>query len=257
MRLSLALLPLLAMACTEAPEPVREPVAAQDFPVAGAQSNVAIHPVHHSAMVLEWNGKTVYVDPHDGAQRFANYAAPDLVLITDIHGDHMDPATLSALKLEHAQIIAPQAVVDQLPDTLKKVCTTLTNGGTADIAGIGIEAIPMYNMPDPNDPRHPKGRGNGYVLTFGKERFYISGDTEDIPEMRALTNIDVAFVCMNLPYTMTVDQAASGVLAFKPKVVYPYHYRGTEGLSDVAHFKELVHAGDSAIEVRLVDWYRE
>lgn len=221
MLLTLALLPLLVMACTEAPEPVREPVAAQDLPVSGAHSNVTIHPVHHSAMVLEWNGKTVYVDPHDGAQRFASYPAPDLVLITDIHGDHMDPATLKELKLENVMIVAPKAVVDQLPEELQKQCTTLANGAIADVAGIGIEAIPMYNMPDPNDPRHPKGRGNGYVLTMGRERIYISGDTEDIPEMRALKNIDIAFVCMNLPYTMTVDQAASGVLAFKPKVVYP------------------------------------
>jgi len=95
------------------------------------------------------------------------------------------------------------------------------------------------------------------VLTFGKERIYISGDTGDIPEMRALTNIDVAFVCMNLPYTMTMQQAASGVLAFKPKVVYPYHYRGTEGLSDVALFKQLVNEGEPAITVRSVDRYAE
>jgi len=96
-----------------------------------------------------------------------------------------------------------------------------------------------------------------YLITWHGKRIYISGDTEDIPEMRALQNIDVAFVCMNLPYTMTVDAAASGVLAFKPKVVYPYHYRGKEGMSDVAHFKQLVHDGDKGIEVRLVDWYKE
>lgn len=217
---------------------------------------VSIHPIHHSALALVWNGHTVLVDPHDGAQRYTAFAMPDLVLITDIHGDHMDPATLHGLDLGKARIIAPQAVVDQLPDDLKALCTPLANGTHTELLGIGIEAVPMYNMPDPHDPRHPKGRGNGYVITFGTERVYMSGDTEDIPEMRTLKNIDVAFVCMNLPYTMTVHQAASGVLAFAPKVVYPYHYRGKDGLSDVKLFQQLVNEGDPAIEVRFVDWYK-
>ncbi len=235
--------------------PLNQPMDPKQLSTRAPASAITVHPVHHSAMVLEWNGHTVFVDPHDGAARFSKYAAPELVLITDIHGDHMDAATLGALDLGKARIVAPQAVIDQLPAELQKKCTPLANGALAEVAGIGIEAIPMYNMPDPNDPRHPKGRGNGYVLTLGKERVYISGDTEDIPEMRALKNIDIAFVCMNLPYTMTVDAAASGVLAFKPKVVYPYHYRGTEGMSDVQRFKQLVNAGDMAIEVRLKDWY--
>ena len=109
----------------------------------------------------------------------------------------------------------------------------------------------MYNLPESPDAYHTKGRGNGYVLTIGGKNIYISGDTEDIPEMRALKNIDIAFVCMNLPYTMPPDQAAGGVLAFKPKIVYPYHYRG----QDVNIFKNLVNAGDKNIEVRLRNWY--
>lgn len=113
----------------------------------------------------------------------------------------------------------------------------------------------MNNLPETDDSRHPKGRGNGYVLNMGGQRLYISGDTEDIPEMRALQNIDVAFVCMNMPYTMTVEQAADAVLAFKPKVVYPFHYRGQGGLSDVDHFKELVNKGNEGIDVRLRNWY--
>lgn len=220
-------------------------------------AQVNIHPIHHSAMVLEWNGHPVYVDPHDGAARFPKELPPHLVLITDIHGDHMDPATLQALDLTKARIVAPKAVVDQLPEVLQKHCTTLANGERTEILGIGIEAKPMYNMPDPNDPRHPKGRGNGYVLTFGEQRVYISGDTEDIPEMRALKNIDIAFVCMNVPYTMTVDAAASAVLEFKPKMVYPYHYRGKDGFSDVKRFQELVNAGNKEIELKLEDWYKE
>jgi L-ascorbate metabolism protein UlaG (beta-lactamase superfamily) len=253
-------LPMIILACNATPGPSTATMNTDTLAAKAPeqQATLAIHPVHHSAIVFEWNGHVLYVDPHDGAQRFKPYAAPDLVLITDIHPDHMDPATLHDLDLAKATIIAPKAVVDQLPDDLKGRCTTLANGERTDLMGIGIEAVPMYNMPDPNDPRHPKGRGNGYVLTMGGQRIYISGDTEDIPEMRALKNIDVAFVCMNLPYTMTVDAAASGVLAFKPKVVYPYHYHNQDGsLSDVQRFKQLVNAGDPNIEVRLVDWYKD
>ena len=256
MRNPIALLPLLLLSCSNAPEQHTEPMSALTAPDAAQKPAVRITPLHHATMELEWNALTIYVDPAEGSERFKGFPAPDLILITDIHSDHLDTATLHGLDRSKARIIAPQAVADLLPEDLKKIATVMANGAHADVSGIGIDAIPMYNMPDPNDPRHPKGRGNGYVLTLGNERFYISGDTEDIPEMRALKNIDVAFVCMNLPYTMTVDQAASGVLAFKPKVVYPYHYRGTEGLSDVARFKQLVNTGDPAIEVRQVDWYK-
>ena len=118
-----------------------------------------------------------------------------------------------------------------------------------------IQAVPMYNLPEEENAKHPKGRGNGYVLNIENKRIYISGDTEDIIEMRMLRNIDVAFVCMNLPYTMDLNQAASAVLDFKPKTVYPYHYRGPEGLSDVEAFKNLVQAKDKNIQVRLYNWY--
>jgi len=253
---TLLMLPLLVVACSSTTSSNEMNVPAPSV-TNMPETSVSIHPIHHSAMALVWNGHTVLVDPHDGAERYKAYPAPELVLITDIHSDHMDAATLHGLDLSKAKIIAPQAVMDQLPDDLKARCTVLANGERGEQLGIGIEAIPMYNMPDPNDPRHPKGRGNGYVLTFGNQRIYISGDTEDIPEMRALTNIDVAFVCMNLPYTMTEQQAASGVLAFHPKVVYPYHYRGKDGFSDVALFKKLVNEGDPKIDVQLADWYAE
>ena len=113
----------------------------------------------------------------------------------------------------------------------------------------------MYNLPESPTAMHTKGRGNGYVLNIGGKNIYLSGDTQGIPEMRSLKDIDVAFVCMNLPYTMDVKEAADAVLAFKPKIVYPYHYRGRGGLSDVNAFKSLVDAGNKGIEVRLRDWY--
>jgi L-ascorbate metabolism protein UlaG (beta-lactamase superfamily) len=216
---------------------------------------VRLQPIQHGSVVLSWNNKTVYVDPYGGEVGFTGLAAPDLILITDIHGDHMDLKTLEALNTEKAQIVAPQAVADKLPANLKNKVTVLANGAKTTKAGIQITAVPMYNLPETADSKHPKGRGNGYVLLIGGKNIYFSGDTEDIPEMRALKNIDVAFVCMNLPYTMDINQAAQAVLAFKPKVVYPYHYRGSEGLSDVNKFKELVGQGNKAIEVRLRNWY--
>ena len=131
----------------------------------------------------------------------------------------------------------------------------VNNGGSHEEMGIQIQAIPMYNLPESPDEKHVKGRGNGYVLTMGDKRIYISGDTEDIPEMRALKDIDIAFVCMNLPYTMDINQAASAVLEFEPSVIYPYHYRGRPDISDTEAFKALVDAGSKDIEVRLRNWY--
>jgi L-ascorbate metabolism protein UlaG (beta-lactamase superfamily) len=251
------LFPLLALGCSD---PAPYAADATDVPPGTevpVEEAVLIHPILHSAFTITWNEQHILVDPHGDSELYTSLPAADLVLLTDIHGDHLDTTALRAIDLTSAQLIAPQAVMDLLPVDMRLQCVVLANGAGTDLKGISIEAIPMYNMPDPNDPRHPKGRGNGYVLTLGDQRVYISGDTEDIPEMRALTNIDIALVCMNLPYTMTVEQAASAVLAFKPKVVYPYHYRGKDGFSDVERFKQLVNEGDSAIDVRLVEWYPE
>nr|WP_317048160.1 MBL fold metallo-hydrolase [Cellulophaga lytica] len=152
-------------------------------------------------------------------------------------------------------MIAPQAVADKLSDNLKTKLTILNNDASVDFANIKITAIPMYNLREEAIKFHSKGRGNGYLLEKGGERVYFSGDTEDIPEMRALQNIDKAFICMNLPYTMTVKSAASAVLEFKPKQVYPYHYRGKPDVSDIAKFKQLVNDGNKDIEVIQLDWY--
>jgi L-ascorbate metabolism protein UlaG (beta-lactamase superfamily) len=152
-------------------------------------------------------------------------------------------------------IIAPQAVADQLPEKLKSKAVVLGNDQEIIQVGIPISAIPMYNLPEAEDSRHTKGRGNGYILNLGGKNIYLSGDTEDIPEMRNLKNIDVAFVCMNQPFTMDIMQASSAVLAFKPKIMYPYHYRGQGGLSDVEAFKKIVNEGNATIDVRLRNWY--
>jgi L-ascorbate metabolism protein UlaG (beta-lactamase superfamily) len=214
-----------------------------------------VQPVSHASLVLTWDNKTIYVDPSGGSEAYTGLNPPDLVLITDIHGDHCDTKTLAGLNTAKATFVVPQAVADKLGETAKAQVVVLPNGDKTQQAGVSITAVPMYNLPEAPDSRHPKGRGNGYVLDLGGKQVYLSGDTEDIPEMRALKNIDVAFVCMNLPYTMDVDQAAAGVMAFKPKIVYPYHYRGQNGLSDVEAFRKAVAAGKNGVEVRLRNWY--
>jgi L-ascorbate metabolism protein UlaG (beta-lactamase superfamily) len=219
--------------------------------IATSQGDLVIHQINHATLTLGWDHSTLYVDPVGPASRFAGLPQPDLILITDIHGDHLDVGTLTAVSTPTSKLVAPKAVADKLPVNLRQNATVLANGQTETLREIKIEALPMYNTTRERLRFHTKGRGNGYVLTFGGTRIYISGDTEDIPEMRSLKNIDVAFVCMNLPYTMTVEQAASAVREFKPKIVYPYHYRG----SDLEKFKQLV-GEQSGIEVRLRDWYK-
>jgi L-ascorbate metabolism protein UlaG (beta-lactamase superfamily) len=217
--------------------------------------SLAIHPVQHASMVLHAQQLTVYIDPVGGAALYSKFRKPDYILITDIHGDHMDPKTVDSIKSANTIIIAPPAVADKLnlPDASR--LRVLGNGEETEYHGISILAIPMYNLPESPDSRHTKGRGNGYLITLAGKRLYVSGDTEDIPEMRQLKKIDAAFVCMNLPYTMDVKQAADAVLAFKPGIVYPYHYRGQGGLSDINEFKQMVNNKNSKIDVRLLDWY--
>lgn len=216
---------------------------------------VQIKPVNHGTLVIESKDYTFYIDPVGGAAKFESYDTPDFVLITDIHGDHLNIETLENLDLSKATLIAPKAVTDKLSKNIAKIITTLPNDSKMNPKDVIIEAVPMYNLREEALKFHTKGRGNGYIITVDNTRIYISGDTEDITEMRNLKNIDIAFVCMNLPYTMTEKSAASAVLDFKPKKVYPYHYRGTDGFSDVNSFKTSVESVNSDIEVVLLDWY--
>ncbi|MFD1294623.1 MBL fold metallo-hydrolase [Lutibacter holmesii] len=217
---------------------------------------LTIQPIFHGSLVLTYKNTTIYVDPYGGQKLYANLKSPDIVLMTDIHPDHLNLSTLDSINTKNALFITPQAVADKLPEKYKSTISIINNNQAIHRLGIYIKAIPMYNLPvDPPSKKHPKGRGNGYLLKIDNKTIYISGDTEDIPEMRQLRNIDIAFVCMNLPYTMTVDQAASAVLEFQPKVVFPFHYRGANGYSDVDKFKKLVNDKNQKIEVILAEWY--
>jgi L-ascorbate metabolism protein UlaG (beta-lactamase superfamily) len=222
-----------------------------------SKGSLTVQPLNHATMALTWQGKTIYTDPNGGAKTFEGVDAPDLILITDIHGDHFNPETLAAINTTNAKLIVPQAVADKLPEGLKDKAIVLDNNKTTSVMNLSITAVPMYNLPETADTRHPKGRGNGYVVTFGNKKLYVSGDTSGVPEMRNLKDIDVAFVCMNLPYTMDVNEAAQAVLDFKPKIVYPYHYRGQNGLSDTEAFKKMVNDKNKNIDVRLRNWYAQ
>ncbi len=228
--------------------------SAQDL-IPAKGGDITVKPILHGTLVLEYQDLTIYVDPYGGADQFAGQKPADLVLITDIHGDHHNQETLDGLDLSQATIVAPQAVAEKLPTGKYKAIEVIGNGETKTLMDAKILAIPMYNLPETADSRHPKGRGNGYVVNLGGKQIYLSGDTEDIPEMRSLKKIDVAFVCMNLPFTMDVEQAASAVSEFQPAIVYPYHYRGGEGLSDTEKFKTLVNSSAPKVEVRLRNWY--
>ena len=249
---------IMAMSCKENKEETiiedANSTAQQvDIKDAMVTNDVKVMPVSHATFVIDWNGQIIYVDPIGGAAAFEGMPAADLILVTDIHGDHLSAETLGLVRGEDSDLIVPNAVNEKIKDGQK--ATILNNGETITVKGIEITAIPMYNLTEGRLDKHVKGRGNGYVLEKNGYRIYISGDTEDIPEMRALKNIDKAFVCMNLPYTMDIDQAANAVLEFQPKEVVPYHYRGTEGFQDVEKFKQMINDTNSDIEVTLLDWY--
>ncbi|NJW51392.1 MBL fold metallo-hydrolase [Salinimicrobium oceani] len=239
---------------TDGTVPQEEAAAARDTM---ETAQIDIQPVSHASAVIKWNNTTIYVDPVGGAEAYAEKDSADIVLITDIHGDHLNPETLGNLKIGNVMIIAPQAVKDQLPDSLATKVRVMNNGEKRNELGFSIEAIPMYNLREEAKQFHPKGRGNGYVLENEGKRLYIAGDTEDIPEMRNLKDIDIALVPMNLPYTMPVEKAAEAVIEFGPDKVYPYHFRGQDGKADVNRFKQLVNEGNDDVEVILANWYPE
>jgi len=212
---------------------------------------ITISPIAHASFVMTVPGLVIYADPVGGAAAFEGHPPADLILVTHEHGDHFEPDTLTALAGEQTRLITNPSVFDKLPDALKAKATSIGNGENTTVGEIGIEAIPAYNTTQDRLQYHPKGRDNGYILSVDGRRVYIAGDTEDIPEMRALTGIDIAFVPMNLPYTMDVDQAASAVAEFAPKVVYPYHYRG----SDPEAFATKVAEAGGEIKVVQGPWY--
>jgi L-ascorbate metabolism protein UlaG (beta-lactamase superfamily) len=207
---------------------------------------VKITPIYHATAKITAGKDVIVIDPAPPA-KIDGVGPADLILITDIHGDHMDAGDVKTLSKDGTVVIAPSAVASTISQS-----KVIANGDSTTWRKWKITAVPMYNIKhnQPNgQPFHDKGRGNGYVLNYGGKNFYFAGDTEGTPEMRALKNIDVAFIPMNLPYTMTPDEAADAVKAFHPKVAIPYHYKG----QDIKVFKKDLEG--SGVEVRLLDWY--
>jgi L-ascorbate metabolism protein UlaG (beta-lactamase superfamily) len=210
--------------------------------------DVIIQPRNHASFVMNWNGLMIYSDPADSAT-FTGLAKADLILVTHSHSDHFSTSKIESLRGTNTTLIVSQDVYNQLTPAQKSAAWFMHYGDVTNLLGITVEAVHAYNS------FHPLNFGNGYVLTIGGKRIYISGDTGNAPEIHQIKDIDVAFLCMNQPYTMTVSDATNAVTAILPKVVYPYHYRDQSGsMTSAATFKQRL-SRDLGIEVRLRKWY--
>jgi len=200
--------------------------------------------IGHGTLLFTFGGKVIHVDPYGQMADYARLPKADIILITHDHGDHFDPKVLTLLRTEKTVMILTNTLAKKVEGGI-----VMNHGDVRSIAGLKIEAIAAYNMVHKRGdgtPFHPKGAGNGYVITFGDKKVYVAGDTENIPEMKELKDIDVAFLPMNFPFTMTPEMVADAAKAFKPKILYPYHY----GDSDPSRFVELLK-DTKEIEVRI------
>ncbi len=209
-----------------------------------SEGELSITFLGHGSLYMTFKGISIHIDPFGEVIDYSQLPKADLVLVTHEHFDHLDPAALAAIRTPDTRVIQNPAASEKNPDG-----TLLGNGDRLNVKGISIEAVPAYNIqhkrPD-GQPFHPMGKGNGYIITFGDKGVYIAGDTENIPEMNNLKNIDIAFLPMNLPYTMTPEMVASAARGFKPKILYPYH----QGNTDTSKLVQLLK-GDRDIEVRI------
>lgn len=236
---------ILAMFCialTVVAADAKEPLQTDTLPT--SSGNLEITFVGHGSLMLTYGGRVIHVDPYSILTDYAQLPKADLILITHEHRDHLDADAIRVLRQKNTRILYTEACASQLSggDIVK-------NGDVADFEGVRIEAVPAYNLVHKREngqPYHPRGVGNGYVLTFGNTRVYIAGDTENIPEMQELKEVDVAFLPMNLPYTMTPEMVAAAARSFRPAILYPYHF----GDTDTARLVELLK-DDGDIEVRL------
>lgn len=200
--------------------------------------------IGHGTLMFTFGGKVIHVDPVGQYADYRKLPKADLILITHEHQDHLDSKAVELLRKPDSKIVVNEAGASQVSGGL-----VLKNGETKTVAGLKIEAVPAYNlvgMRQPGVPFHPKGNGNGYILTFGDKKVYVAGDTEITSEMKALKGIDIAFLPMNLPYTMTPEMVADAAKAVKPKVLYPYHF----GNTDTARLVDLLR-DNPEVEVRI------
>ncbi len=212
--------------------------------------DLVIHPVNHASFVMSWNGKMIYNDPVGAASLYSTFPKADLILVSHSHGDHYSATTLNLVRAANAVIVVPQAVYNQGSfAALRPSAVVLGYNAVTNVMGLTIQAVAGYNG------FHSVGLNNGYILNVGGRRIFTSGDTGDTPEIRAVTNIDVAFFSMNLPYTTNWIGATNLVRSMRPKVVYPYHYRDEGGTFTNASLFQQMLGMDLGIEVRLRNWY--
>jgi len=183
--------------------------------------------IKHGSVYIQYDGLEIQVDPvTDGAKPITDYTLfpkANIILVTHEHHDHFDREAIAMLRMPNTAIYVTQAIYTQFHNGI-----VLNNGDSILYrSDVKVEAVPAYNTTEGREQFHPKGRGNGYVLTLDGLRIYIAGDTEDIPEMALLKDIDVAFLPCNQPYTMTVEQLVNATKTFKPRVLFPYHYNET------------------------------
>ena len=223
------------------------PTPAVSDALATSKGLLTIKPIHHASLMFGFDGKAIFVDPTSEG-KFDGLPKADYVFVTHDHPDHLDKKQIEALKQPSTTIVGPPDIAAELG-----AIVVMKNGDKKSFGSFDVEAVPSYNLargPKPGQFYHPKGKWDGFVFTFGDKRVYVSGDTECIPEMKALKNIDVAFVCMRLPYTMPPAEAAECIKAFRPKIIYPYHYQ-TSNLDELtAALKD-----EKGIDVRIRDWY--
>ncbi len=212
--------------------------------ISTAGGNLVITFIGHGTLMLEFGGKVIHVDPWSRLADYTHLPKADLILLTHHHGDHLDSKALEQVRTAKSVVLLTEMCAQQVKDGV-----VMKNGDVRTVLGINVTAVPAYNIVhkrETGQPFHPKGEGNGYVLTIGDKRIYIAGDTENTPEMKALKNIDVAFLPMNLPYTMTPEMVADAARTFRPRILYPYHY----GTTDVSQLLELLKT-EKGIEIRV------
>jgi L-ascorbate metabolism protein UlaG (beta-lactamase superfamily) len=211
-----------------------------------AKEDLKITFIGHGTLMFTFGDLVIHVDPVGDMADYSNLPKADIILITHGHPDHLDPKTIELLRKEGTDVVSAESCGEQI-----KGCVMMKNGDSKTVKGLPIEAVPAYNilhMRSPGNPFHPKGVGNGYVITFDDKKVYVAGDTENISEMSQIVGVDVAFLPMNLPYTMTPEMAAEAALTFRPKILYPYHYGSTDTSKLIDLLKD-----HKEIEVRIRD----
>jgi len=190
------------------------------------QGDLVITFIGHATLCFEWNNKVVHVDPWSRLADYSQLPKADVILVTHQHGDHLDPDAIKAASRDNTKVILTQKCAEKVSGIV------MANGDVKEVAGMTIKAVPAYNIQNKREngqPFHPKGEGNGYVITFGDKTVYIAGDTENIPEMAELKGkVDIAFIPMNVPYTMTPEMAADAARKIAPSILYPYHFGDTD-----------------------------